>query len=236
MFKKIFGHTIFVQKNIDVNVFPDKKELDIELENFIFQNANSERFAPEQIGRAVTTVSTPDAIKRVKHFMKFGQSILLPYFRKAIDTINPELKGIRLEVGRTWINVMYEGCKGLTHLHAFQPYCNFVGILYLEVPKDSAKLVIVNDDIIGKDESDYPESDKKYITPSPNILVIHKNDVNHAVTIHKSKDRRICVVFEVFYDEREWADIRKIKYDLTSHITKAVDTNVKNIINNFKKK
>lgn len=118
--------------------------------------------------------------------------------------------GTSVKFKRSWANRLMKGSHGRCHNHIkideyiamlteyqyenYQP--DIVGIFYVDVPPDAAKLALINN---GKEYSDlalYPEEDRYYITPVNGELVMHRPEVWHAVTLHNSDLPRNCFVFD----------------------------------------
>ena len=107
-----------------------------------------------------------------------------------------EIKGVL--VCRAWTNRMFKGCEGICHTHEV-PILDGVAIFYLDVPEESANLVFIKD---GKDKTfyrDYDESNRVYLSPQEGQLVIHKPNMIHCVTEHKSDLPRTCIIFDFMY-------------------------------------
>jgi hypothetical protein len=129
---------------------------------------------------------------------------------EARSLLGIEKEGNAIKFKRSWANRMHRGGYGKCHMHVkideyiaeltnYTPwnFCpDIVGIMYIDVPPGSSKLMLINN---GKEYSEldiYPEEDRHYITPVEGELVLHTPDVWHGVSIHESDLPRTCYVYD----------------------------------------
>jgi len=106
------------------------------------------------------------------------------------------LKRKDIQFTRNWVNKMSFGSSGEVHTHS-EHDGDAVAIFYLKNSEYGSKLVIVNDSKKNcKNYFDYDSSDLRLIDTNEGDLVIHDINVTHAVSEHKSKEPRICLIFE----------------------------------------
>ena len=79
---------------------------------------------------------------------------------------------------KVWSNKMYKQSSGDWHVHG---NADIVGIFYLNVPENGAYLITETQNVITTNGD----------------LVIHRGDLNHAVSEHKSDEPRIVLVFDM---------------------------------------
>jgi len=87
----------------------------------------------------------------------------------------------KIEYKRVWTNKIFEGCYGNWHTHDY--FEGVVSIFYFQVPENSSKLLVENDEIEVKTGN----------------LILHHSKLPHAVSKHMSEEPRICIVFESIY-------------------------------------
>jgi hypothetical protein len=118
--------------------------------------------------------------------------------------------GNDIKFKRSWANRLFKGAQGKCHQHikvdqyiaeltdySYENFCpDIVGIMYVDVPPDSADLAIINNGREDTRASDYVEDDKYYISPVEGELVLHLPDVWHAITSHNSDLPRNVYVFD----------------------------------------
>jgi uncharacterized protein (TIGR02466 family) len=106
----------------------------------------------------------------------------------------------RIHYERMWANKMIYGSSGFCHVHDLQNDSGAVAIFYFSVPKNSSKLVLIENGVEGSSVEDYKKEQLFFIDVKEGTLVIHPKDVPHAVTKHESENPRICFVFNFYYE------------------------------------
>jgi hypothetical protein len=131
-------------------------------------------------------------------------------FLVAKDILGIDKPGSKIKFKRSWANKILEGDEGKCHRHLkvdqyiadltnytdinFAP--DITAVLYVDVPKNSSELIIINN---GKENTvarEFDESEKYYILPEEGELIIFLPTVWHAVGIHKNKLPRSVYVFD----------------------------------------
>jgi hypothetical protein len=95
---------------------------------------------------------------------------------------------------RIWINKIFKHCSGTCHIHSDSDVDGVV-IFYYSSPKNSSKLIVLKDNIEGEVREEHFNI-SHFIDVSTGDLLIHKNDVPHAVSEHLNDEPRICFIFE----------------------------------------
>jgi len=84
-----------------------------------------------------------------------------------------------IQLGRNWMNEMYEGCSGVEHSHGVP-----VAVFYVRNPPGGADIIFVNGN--EKIAAGVKEGD----------LLIHEAGIIHSVSEHKNTVTRICLIME----------------------------------------
>jgi hypothetical protein len=204
MLHTIFDHDIYIKEFEDLGKFESYRKVFVnQLLNVIhsFYADNSvlmKKKEPLEIkGDLVSSLGTGDN-KPIQHLMGYSllDKILNPSITEAIKLMYKDNKFTKIELVRTWHNVNYKHSSVISHNHTLAVKAVLICILYLDAPKNSGKLAIINSDVKGLNCLDYDQDKVYYITVKPNMLVCHKGDVLHAVSEHLSDDRRTCILFE----------------------------------------
>lgn len=185
---KCFEYELY-KSECDEFIYKDKLLLEA-IETVLSQNSNINRPSERQ-GTAITSVGSEFNVLHLDQTHNLANWII----SQILEIDEYKSKGsITIDFIRHWANRIYEGCSGLCHTHTDN--VDGVAIFYLDVPVGGSDLIIIKD---GKENSDhlhYSDNDKFYIPVKSGNLLIHKSDVPHAVSIHKSKDPRTCLIFE----------------------------------------
>lgn len=184
---------MFFKVNLDKHLFIDKK-FDDKIKNLLKNVSFDENKAQEKNGLAKSTTHLPNVLFQIDNFTEIMEKFLFPYVAQYSQLIKKEpVKNITVQ--RCWINEMFKGSSGKIHYHQ---NCNIVAIFYYQVPKNSSHLVLIESFENGKNYiEDYSFEEKSYIKISEGDLIIHKNDLYHGVSEHKSEESRICFVFDL---------------------------------------
>ena len=160
-------------------------------------------FGLEHIKNSVDTYQRGMALSTVRYYNDFpllelpGSEKLISWIRERIIESTDSLgyKDVTdITFGRTWINLMFEGCEGACHDH--NEAGSGVAIFYANVPKNSSDLVLVEGGVNNTKLSDYDPSQCFPIQLTSGDLVIHDPLLPHAVTRHNNQEPRICFIFE----------------------------------------
>jgi hypothetical protein len=145
----------------------------------------------EQQGNAISSVGSDFNILHLEQTYNLASWII----SQILEIDEYKSKGsTTIDFIRHWANRIYEGCSGLCHTHTRN--VDGVAIFYLDVPDGGSNLVIINNGEENSNYLNYDEKDRHHIGVESGTLLIHKPDVPHAVSIHKSKDPRTCLIFE----------------------------------------
>ena len=101
-----------------------------------------------------------------------------------------------ITIRHCWVNMMTRGSYGKVHDHGAPT--RGIALFYLNVPPNSADLVLVRQ---GKSDSDLTDYDVSVLYPlnvQQNQLLIHKVDVLHGITEHRSDERRMLIVVDFY--------------------------------------
>ena len=192
MILHIFNNLIYVHNNIKLTAFePFRSRFNNGVENLIIQHDLKKNIDTSQIGNALSTVTVPYALFTIPGYKELIEDIT-PFVGIALDKLN--YKSSNYSINRSWVNIMFEGCIGKSHIHDNK---GPVFIFYLECPDDSGSFVVINSQTIGCTDSEFLEKDKYSIKPFQNMLIGHGEYINHTITKHNSKQRRMCLVIEL---------------------------------------
>lgn len=132
--------------------------------------------SPEANGVALSTAGLPGNWILESDELKPLVSWIVDEIKKAyVDFYNQEVDDINFV--RVWSNKMYENSSGAWHTHYS---ADVVGIFYLNVPDNGAYLITETENIMTTNGD----------------LVMHKGDLPHSVSEHKSDEPRIVLVFD----------------------------------------
>jgi hypothetical protein len=186
-----FGHKLIIN-NIPKRIYHNKKLLDSV--DILF---NSELVltmggdTTEQRGKAYSTCKFGNDV-----LLKLdGIDILLKYISNIILREHNITNGMYREVvfNRAWANKIFKNCSGVCHVHNGPN--DGTAIFYFSVPDDGSNLIVLKHPIDGVVKECHKDI-SKYIKVETGDLVIHKQDVPHAVSEHMSDLPRICFVFD----------------------------------------
>lgn len=110
---------------------------------------------------------------------------LLDWVGKELLSASYTIRGKKykaIEFRRAWANKMFKNSSGDWHNHSFD---GIVGIFYLNVPSNGARLLTKEMEFLNKTGD----------------LLIHDGDFDHAVSTHLSEEPRIVLVFEALLVE-----------------------------------
>ena len=93
---------------------------------------------------------------------------------------------------------MFKDSEGRCHTHSNNPL-HGVAIFYLSAPLGSSDLVLINNGVSNTAINDYYNTDCFYLKVQPGDLVLHSGSQPHATSKHKSKDPRICFVYNFLF-------------------------------------
>jgi len=96
-----------------------------------------------------------------------------------------------------WANVSSYNHRNILHTH---PRCDYSGVYYLKVPKNSGNLIIHNkigqpSNSVLKENDMYENINTKEIIPKEGSFVLFKSDTMHEVNINEAHDDRISIAF-----------------------------------------
>lgn len=153
----------------------------------------------EMIGHGRSTISTPNSINSLP-----GMDFLLKSVKDCIRELDPSKTKEKYEIvfENIWTNRNFKGSTVKVHRHpeSLENVC----IFYIDVPEEGcADLVVLEKGVTQTPLSDYPEDTKIYINVSKGDLIIHKPNVLHAVSEHKSDYPRTCIILNYFMKEIE---------------------------------
>lgn len=200
MLHNIFGHNIYIKEFEDLGKFePYRKVFTNQLINLGHCYVDNTKHYPgiQKRGNIISSVTN------VKDFQNlFGLSLLTAVLKPAIIEArqlmckNMKIKNVSLY--RAWHNINYKNSYVVSHVHdnLTTKLKTQVFILYLEVPENSGKFAIIDDDRADLRCIDFDQDKVHYITVKPNMLICHDSKVNHAVSEHLSDEKRICIIFE----------------------------------------
>lgn len=110
-------------------------------------------------------------------------------------------KNIKIQTESFWINVNKKGSYNSLHNHLPN---SISGVYYLNVPKNSGRLVFCNKFDYKKDASFFCDTDISsyykthyYITPQKDDLFLFQSDLNHFVEPNHSNKQRISISFNI---------------------------------------
>lgn len=163
-------------------------------------------FGLEKIKNSVDTYQRGMALSTIRYYREFplvelpGSNNLIKWVKEKIIMSSgafgqPDATDISF--GRTWINLMFEGCEGRCHIH--KDAGSGVAIFYANVPTGGSDLVLIEG---GVDSSKIEDYDPKLCFPiqlNSGDLVIHDPLLPHSVSKHTSQEPRICLIFEFSY-------------------------------------
>jgi hypothetical protein len=194
MIQNIFENVVYSTTISELDTFNKYRE------PFVNQLINLSKYVPlkphvQSRGEASSTIFFPEIFKDLPGF-KLLTKALMPNIEEARNILLPNLLG-KLELIRGWANVMNKGSTTVSHTHQAQSDPYIVCIFYLEATKNSAQLVIINDDKENLECVDFPIEKLYYIPVHTGMLICHLNNVNHAVSEHLSDTRRISIMLEM---------------------------------------
>lgn len=193
MIKDTFcGNDYFIW-HLDLSKFAKKDFLDKQL-NSKFEEASKNPYPPEANGPAYS----------IDLFRLNGAKDLLHFISPSLDDIIRQLNlPIMKKVIRVWANRMHKGSSGNIHCHKRNDRKGklFVLICYYNIPEDSGNLVLIDskyEDKLSymKTEDMIPDADKKKISVSEGMCVLHDEYMFHAVSKHDSHKTRDSIILE----------------------------------------
>ena len=137
----------------------------------------SKWIVPEQRGKAKSSVGRGE-IAHLQYLQTLMQWIKQTVWKNRHYFENGK-EAQAMELGRNWINEMYEGCSGVEHQHDVP-----VAVFYVRNPPGGADLIFVNG------------SEKIAAGAKEGDLLIHEPGIVHSVSEHISSVTRICLVIE----------------------------------------
>jgi len=173
-------------------------DFDHNLKEMFLTQKIEQAVSKEQTGVAKSTSSwscpNSGVLVNVDGFKKIYPDLLTPFFSLFGELLSGE-KNKKFYLTRVWANEMFEGCSGKIHNHTDT---DAVAIFYYKAPKNSSHFVIVDPVDEKKDDVEqYDMSEKTYIKINEGDLLIHSGKIFHGVSEHKSRDSRICFVFNL---------------------------------------
>lgn len=205
MLHTIFGHDIYIKEFKNLGKFESyRKIFTKQLINFGHGYVDDSLHVPN-IQKRGNTISSVSHFSDFKGLVGYSllKKILEPAILEARSSMFKNIEIKKVELNRTWHNINYKNSYVVSHSHikpsdqAVHPNKRMqVCILYLEAPEGSGKLAIIDDDRENLRCTDFYQDKVHYITVTPNMLICHDGDVNHAVAEHLSDERRICILFE----------------------------------------
>jgi hypothetical protein len=195
MTENVFGHNIYVS-TVKVNAtFTKYRTI------FTNQIINVSNYLPlmakrEGRGNSRSTVSRPDTLNRMIGYAALIES-LQPHLDEARSFLFPESDKDKFILIRGWANVMHTGSSIVSHIHKRIKNKHMLCIFYLEAPEDSAQFGVVNSEQEGLEANEYDPSQVHFIAARTNQLICHVNNVNHVVSKHLAKERRVAVILEM---------------------------------------
>jgi len=175
------------------------KKVNLYFNNPIFSN----RTKPSEQngkGKAITSVGLNGVLPFFKSIGLEGTELndwlKKTFYKAAKDMELPVDPKIHKQVFlRSWANRMYKEVSGNAHIHG--NVCHLVGIFYYEVPKNSSKLIFVNEHIYDVPVDKLNKEKLEYLDPEPGMLVCHDPWIPHAVSEHGNELPRTCFVFDI---------------------------------------
>jgi hypothetical protein len=172
-------------------------------ENFL-QNINRlfthpsmrDNVSQEQIGEAQTTVGKnfllPLKLPGAENLERWIHERLFEAAPHFVD-FTPS----KIEFIRTWTNRMFRWCEGQTHHHRGPNHG--IGVFYVNIPENGSDLVFVRDGVAWTRIADYSPDDVVFAGTKTGELVLHDNEIAHAVSEHNNDEPRVCIVMEFKY-------------------------------------
>jgi len=115
---------------------------------------------------------------------------------KALELLSDYNYDRRITVYRNWINKKYLNSCIIPHNHGSQKDF-FVGVFYINYPKDSGKLFFTKHyDETKHHIEDYDDEDVHVVNETEGEFIIHRGDMVHGVTEHLNEDPRLSMIFE----------------------------------------
>ena len=102
---------------------------------------------------------------------------------------------------RIWVNIMFKECHVKCHVHDGES--EGTAIFYYDVPENGSQLLIMKEDIGLKEVTEEYKDITEYVKVESGDLIIHPNNVPHAVSKHMNSNPRICVVFDFISTKQE---------------------------------
>lgn len=187
---KIFDYDI-IKHEVPVHLYDDDLLKEDVFNTFSKKEILEKRNKPKETsGKSYSTCKLGNHyvtnLKNINPLLDYISQIILKKFYNGIKDKKIDYHGI-------WMNKMYKNCSVICHTH--DRNSDGTAIFYFNVPKNGSKLIILKDNI----QSAVTEKHKDichYLEVKSGDLIIHQNDLPHAVSKHMSNDPRICFVFD----------------------------------------
>lgn len=160
---------------------------------------SSER-VPEQVGKGDSTVGFGihhvTSLKNISPLLNYISKFILDNYYKEKNANK------KILFTRMWLNKIYRNCSGKCHVHGAKNCISGTAIFYFNAPKNSSKLIILKENIGDEKVTKIHKNITHYIEVENGDLIIHAQDVPHAVSKHLSDEPRICLVLDFMLENK----------------------------------
>ena len=162
-------------------------------------------FSLDKIKNSIDTYQIGMALSTNKFYNEFpltelpgGGNLVKWVEEKILESAEPlGFTSNKIKFGRTWVNMMFEGCEGACHDHTDAD--SGVAIFYANVPANSSDIVFIDGGTNNTHIRDYSPEKCFPIKLNSGDLIIHDPLLPHAVSKHNNQEPRICLIFEFSY-------------------------------------
>lgn len=216
---KIFDHEIIKHK-VPKHIY-SSKSLQKSVDK-IFENKkiiNKSQSVLQNSGKIFTTVSSRfknniiTNLKDINPLMEYISFFILKNYFK-VDS-----EDVKVIYDKMWINKNFLNSSVKSHVHEHDYRNRGTAIFYLNAPTNSGKFIVLKGKI-GNDNStgagiDIDETHKDiahYIDVETGDLIIHNNNVFHAVSKHMNSNPRISFIFDFYLENKKETNTKKLIY------------------------
>lgn len=171
-----------VKIHCDDNTLYKNKDV-IETIEYIFNHHEivTRKYCHEQVGKGYSTCDLNSAIVlEMPGLQKLIYWIAERQIEYSSEFTSKKVQTVKFE--RAWLNRMFKGCEVQSHTYKY--FDGVVSIFYFDVPENSAKFLVENDEI----------------EVSTGNLIMHDSKLPHAVSKHMNDSPRTCIIFETIYE------------------------------------
>lgn len=213
--QEVFGHTVLTTTCEDQSIYKNKllsSSVDMVFKSDVVTKRVRQTIGDSQKAGGMTSVGQPYPLVDLPGADRMVEW-LTEQFLKAKNDLGFSDKPDRVFFKRSWTNRMIKGGYGHVHTHVRidnyiktltgygeENFCpDAVGILYVNVPPDSSKLVIIENGVEDVPVDYFPKERQFPFTPHEGLMIIHSPHVWHGVTAHGNDIPRDVFVFDIDY-------------------------------------